>query len=182
VSDAVIGTELRLIERSRRWSRVALPDERQGWIADRDISDPAGLIHLDGGRPEEVLRTAFSFRGFPYLWGGTTPKGFDCSGLVQTVFRLNGFRLPRDAYQQQTCGQEVADQKELKPADLLFFRARGGNRIAHVAIHIQGGQFIHCSGWVKINSLDRSAGDYEASLRDQYAGAKRVMGGLAGRC
>ncbi len=182
VSDAVIGTELRLVGSGSGWTRVALPDERHGWVANRDLSDPGDVIHREGGSAQQILKTARSFMGFPYLWGGVTPKGFDCSGFVQTVFRLNGISLPRDAYQQHTCGQEVADQNGLSAADLLFFRARGADRIGHVALHIQRGQFIHCSGQVKINSLEQSACDYDASLGAQYAGAKRVLGGLAGQC
>lgn len=182
VSDAVIGTKLLLEARGSRWNRVILPDERRGWIAHRDTVDRRNLIHLEGGTPEDILRTARSFTGFPYLWGGTTPKGFDCSGFVQTVFGLNGFPLPRDAYQQFTRGAEVLRRQELRPADLLFFRARTAHRITHVAIHIKEGQFIHCSGYVRTNSLNRSAGDYHASLESKYAGAKRIVGDLSGQC
>lgn len=182
VSDTVMGTELILLDEGQRWSCVALPDGRRGWIAHRDTADVRNLIHLEGGSSEEILRTARSFTGLPYLWGGTTPKGFDCSGFVQTVFRLNGFLLPRDAHEQFTRGEKVPGRQELRPADLLFFRPPEADRILHVAIHIQKGQFIHCSGYVKTSSLERSAEDYDASLEAQYAGAKRVVGGLADVC
>ena len=182
VSDAVIGTELLLETKEPRWNRVILPDHRQGWIAKKDTSDTKNIIHLEGGRPQEILITARSFTGFPYLWGGTTPKGFDCSGYVQTVFRLNGVLLPRDAYQQFTRGVEVHNRDELRPADLLFFRAPTAERMTHVAIHIAEGQFIHCSGYVRTNSLNRTAEDYDASLVSLYAGAKRVVGDLASQC
>lgn len=177
VSDVVMGTELLLVEGGQKWSLVALPDGRQGWIARRDTADMGNLIHLEGGSPEEILRTARSFTGFPYVWGGTTPKGFDCSGFVQTVFRLNGFLLPRDAHQQFTQGVEVSSRQELRPADLLFFRPPDVGKITHVAIHIRESQFIHCSGCVKTNSLDPSAEDADAFLEAQYAGARRVVGG-----
>jgi cell wall-associated NlpC family hydrolase len=159
-----------------------LPDNRDGWIARGDTVDENGIIHLRGGTPQQILKTALSFTGFPYLWGGTTPKGFDCSGFVQTVFRLNGHCLPRDAYQQFTSGTEVTLRSDAKPADLLFFRARGAERITHVAIHLGKDQFIHCSGHVRTSSLDRSAENYDASLEAQFVGTKRIVGGASGRC
>jgi cell wall-associated NlpC family hydrolase len=182
VSDAVIGTQLLRLETGQRWHRVALPDGRQGWIAHRDTADVGNIIHLEGGSAEQILKTAHSFMGFPYLWGGTTPKGFDCSGFVQTVFRLNGLSLPRDSSQQFTQGREVSQREQLRPADLVFFKAQDADRIVHVAIHIQKSKFIHCSGYVRINSLEQSAEDYDASLEAQYAGAKRLIGGFAGQC
>ena len=182
VSDAVIGTQLLRLETGQRWHRVALPDGRQGWIAHKDTADVGNIIHLEGGSGEQILKTAHSFMGFPYLWGGITPKGFDCSGFVQTVFRLNGFSLPRDASQQFTQGREIFQRKQLRPADLVFFKAQDADRIAHVGIHIRKSKFIHCSGYVRTNSLEQSAEDYDASLKAQYAGAKRVIGGFAGQC
>ena len=180
VSDVVMGTELLLVQKGDRWNRVALPDGRHGWIANRDISDRADLIHMRGGSSEEIIRTARSFTGIPYMWGGTTPKGFDCSGFVQTVFRLNGFQLPRDAYQQFSTGQEVPCRENLMPADLLFFRPRDSDIITHVAIHIQVGKFIHSSGYVRTDSLEPCADDYDASLSAKYVGARRVVRGLLG--
>jgi hypothetical protein len=182
VSDAVVGTELVLLEVGRRWNRVALPDGRWGWLPHKDTSDMANIIHLYGGSPEEIIETALSFTGFPYLWGGTTPKGFDCSGFVQTVFRLNGHLLPRDAYQQFTQGEEIVWREGLKPADLLFFQAREAEKITHVAIHIGDERFIHCSGHVRTNSLKPTDEEYDASLEAIYVGAKRVVGGVSGAC
>jgi cell wall-associated NlpC family hydrolase len=182
VSDVVIGTRLRPLGESPRWLEIGLPDERKGWLARSDTIDTAKLVHLQGGTPEEICRTARSFLGLPYLWGGTTPKGFDCSGFVQTVFRLNGHSLPRDACQQFQRGGDICSKSELAAADLLFFKAAGADRITHVAIHLAGGQFIHCSDFVRINSFNRSAGDYDASLEAQYVGAKKIVGGPDGTC
>ncbi|MCK4271729.1 C40 family peptidase [bacterium] len=182
VSDVVMGTELLLVGKGDRWNQVALPDGRHGWIANRDISDRADLIHMGGGSSEEIIRTARSFTGLPYMWGGATPKGFDCSGFVQTVFGLNGFQLPRDAHQQFSSGQEVSCRENLMPADLLFFRPQDSDRITHVTIHIQGGKFIHCLGYVRTGSLEPSADDYDAFLRAKYVGARRVVRGLLGEC
>lgn len=182
VSDAVIGTKLRLIKESPRWLRVGLPDDRQGWLARRDTTRESHLTHPEGGNRQDILRMARRFLGLPYLWGGLSPKGFDCSGFTQTVFGLNGYRLPRDAYQQYRCGQEISSREDLVAADLLFFQGSGADRITHVAIHLSGEQFIHCSDFVKINSLSSSASDYDASLEQHYVGARRIMEGKNGAC
>jgi SH3-like domain-containing protein len=180
LSDIVIGTKLRLLEEGPQWSQVSLPDGRKGWISRADTSDENDLVHLSGGGPEDILRTARAFTGRPYLWGGLTPKGFDCSGFVQTVFGLNGIRLPRDSYQQFACGQEIAERNDLEPADLLFFQGQGAGRITHVAVHMADEEFIHCSSFVRTNSLRQTAGNYEASLEAQFVGIKRIVGGAQG--
>jgi len=182
VSDVVVGTRLCRVEESTRWIQVRLPDSRQGWLARHETTRFSHLIHPEGGTPGDIIRLARRFLGIPYLWGGLTPKGFDCSGFTQTVFGLNGYQLPRDAYQQFRCGQKIRSRKELAPADLLFFKGSGAKRISHVAIHLAREQFIHCSDLVKINSLNPSASDYDASLEEHYVGARRIVGGKNGAC
>jgi SH3-like domain-containing protein len=182
VSDIVIGTKLCLVDESPRWLRVRLPDGRQGWLARQDTMRDAHLIHLGGGTREDILRLARRFRGIPYLWGGLTPKGFDCSGFVQTVFGLNGYALPRDACQQYRCGQPISSREDLIAADLLFFQGPLADRITHVAIHLSNEQFIHCSGFVKTNSINSSASDHDAFLEQHYVGARRIVGGINGAC
>jgi SH3-like domain-containing protein len=176
VSDVVIGTKLCLVDQSVHWLRVRLPDDRQGWIARRDTMEDAHLIHPEGGTGQDIVRLARRFRGIPYLWGGLTPKGFDCSGFVQTVFGLNGYALPRDAHQQHRCGQAISSRKNLLPADLLFFKAPEAGRVTHVAIHLSEEQFIHCSDFVRTNSLNPSAPDYHADVSKHYVGARRIVG------
>jgi cell wall-associated NlpC family hydrolase len=118
---------------------------------------------------EQVIATAKRFLGLPYLWGGTTPLGVDCSGFVQLVYRLNGVSLLRDADLQYTQpGLAPVSQEELQAGDLLFF---GTSSITHVGMYIGGGEFInattHGQPIVQISRLD------EPHWTDLYQGARR---------
>lgn len=103
--------------------------------------------------PENPSEMAIDYIGTPYLWGGKTPLGIDCSGLVQTVHRLFGINLPRDAYQQADHGQDV-DFEERQPGDLVFFKNASG-RIHHVGLLINPSEVIHASGWVRVDNLTK---------------------------
>lgn len=101
----------------------------------------------------KVSRLALSCMHAPYLWGGRSPLGMDCSGFVQVVFKLAGFRMKRDTSQQITQGEVVDFIDEVKPGDLAFFDNPAGN-IVHVGIMLSPEQIIHCSGAVKIDRID----------------------------
>lgn len=105
-------------------------------------------------RRESLKNTALRFLGVPYLWGGTTPKGFDCSGLVQRVFRLNGILIPRDSDMQARFGRArtPGGADELRGGELLFF-GNSPAQITHVAISLSEGLFVHAHGQVRINAL-----------------------------
>ena len=113
---------------------------------------------------EQAASMARQYLGVPYVWGGTTPNGFDCSGLVQYVYKQLGINISRTTYYQVNDGVEVS-KNELKQGDLVFFRKNGN--IHHVGIYIGGGQFIHAPQTgevVKISNLsDRS--DYYTARR-----------------
>lgn len=153
VRDVTILSGLPLLGRQDGWVQVLLPDGTAGWLEDRPR---VPLTRLD---VEELIETAMRFMGIQYLWGGRSPKGFDCSGFVQTCFKLNGLQLPRDAYQQAEVGIRVGeDFHNWQPGDLIFFSERP-EKITHVAISLGDGDFIHASGFVKINSLNPENGE-----------------------
>lgn len=129
-------------------------------------------------RGESVIRTARLWLGSPYLWGGVSPAGVDCSGLIQSVFWMHGLGLPRDSGMQAAVGEHLALKSPggFRAGDLLFF-AENAEQVSHVAIAMGGGRIIHASlsnGAVAINDL---AGDepLERRLRRELVSARRVL-------
>ena len=122
------------------WLQVRLPDMRSEWIQASDVvPDPKPLSIL------ESIELAKRFLGFPYLWGGSSSFGFDCSGFTQMLVRARGFNMPRDADKQAAWkGVVPVDRKDLQPGDLLFFGSSPRN-ITHTGMFIGDGQFIHDS-------------------------------------
>lgn len=100
-----------------------------------------------------IVKTAFMYLNAPYLWGGKTPFGIDCSGFTQMVYKLNGYKLLRDASQQATQGEALSFIEESEPGDLAFFDNEEGV-ITHVGIMMEDNYIIHASGKVRIDRLD----------------------------
>ena len=140
---------------------------------------------------EQILTTAKTFIGVPYLWGGTSIKGVDCSGFTKSAYFLNGIIIPRDASQQALVGlpldvlenEDISVEKclkNLKEGDLLFFsiskrRGINGGRVTHTAIYMGNGEFIQAAGMVKINSLVPTAVNYDAGQSPTLVGARRML-------
>jgi hypothetical protein len=109
---------------------------------------------ISGIKPKNnLLNSAFMYLNAPYLWGGKTPFGIDCSGFTQMVYKLNGYKLFRDASQQALQGESLSFIEESEPGDLAFFDNEDGN-IIHVGIIMQDNYIIHASGKVRIDRLD----------------------------
>ena len=104
---------------------------------------------------ENIIKTAFLYLNAPYLWGGKTPFGIDCSGFTQMVYKLNGYKLLRDASQQATQGEALSFIEESEPGDLAFFDNNEGV-ITHVGIIMSDNYIIHAHGKVRIDRLDHS--------------------------
>lgn len=111
-------------------------------------------IKVCGIKPKEnLLKTAFLYLNAPYLWGGKTPFGIDCSGFTQMVYKINGYSLLRDASQQAKQGEALSFIEESEPGDLAFFDNDEGN-IIHVGIMMENNYIIHASGKVRIDRID----------------------------
>ncbi|KIA85814.1 C40 family peptidase [Flavobacterium sp. AED] len=109
---------------------------------------------ISGIKPKEgLINTAFLYLNAPYLWGGKTPFGIDCSGFTQMVYKLNGYKLLRDASQQARQGEALSFIEESEPGDLAFFDNDEGN-IIHVGIIMEDNYIIHASGKIRIDRLD----------------------------
>jgi gamma-D-glutamyl-L-lysine dipeptidyl-peptidase len=174
VADIVMGSIVRRDSTSGQWTRVLLPDGRSGYLPAHSLADVSQANRASMERHRLIAR-AQNLKGIPYLWGGNSTKGFDCSGFTQTVFKMDGISLPRDANQQVLVGAEVEaapDFRNVLPGDLLFF---GEQRITHVGISLGGGRFIHASGDVHVSSLLERDDGYEPDLRRRLQTIKRVL-------
>lgn len=183
VSDVVAGSLLSLKGTSGMFYEAGYPDGRSGFIAKDEAAAFKTWLAQAHDTPERIVATAKRFFGVPYLWGGTSAKGMDCSGFTKMVYYLNGVLLPRDADQQAAVGDSVAvpaGNMDLKPGDLLFFGSHAGagkpERVTHVAISLGGRRFIHSSADVHFNSLDPADSDYSDFRSVSFLRAKRIIG------
>jgi gamma-D-glutamyl-L-lysine dipeptidyl-peptidase len=175
------GVALPMIETKRGWGAIRLPDDRVWWVKETDV-----LSLTDRPKPNAVgiaftLDRIKSFVGIPYMWGGRSPYGYDCSGLAQTFWAFMGVQIPRDADQQFRAGKIVKGTP--RPGDLLFFGGDDSDlvearheRITHVVISLGGDELIHANGgsWsIATNSLNPASPIYRPDLRESLVGARR---------
>jgi len=182
VSDVVMGSLLRRVSTEGAWTKVELPDARQGFLRATSVADYAEFCATRKPTADGVESTAKLFMGVPYLWGGTSSKGFDCSGYAKTVLRMNGIELPRDTDQQAREGAAITiddTMSQLRKGDLLFFGTRATadrpERISHVGIYLGDGEFLHASGLVRRNSLLPASPIYSESHRQRLLHVRRVL-------
>ncbi len=182
ISDLVAGNILSYMGRKKGFIQVSYPDGVIGWIPEssgRNYND--WLKDLEQGG-EDIIRTAMTLKGIPYMWGGTSTKMMDCSGFTKTVFFLNGMVIPRDASQQSMAGVLVDSTRHfehLRPGDLLFFGVKAREdqpeRVIHVGLWLGGGRFIHASGSVHISSLVPGTKEYDEYNDRRYLKARRLL-------
>ena len=164
---------------SRHSGAYHLPDGRTGTVANGDVVDVDRLGDWFPHRGESVARTARRWYGAPYLWGGVTLNGVDCSGFTQAVMWMHGIALPRDSDLQERAGTGVPldpDLNELRPGDLLFF-AEEGARVSHVAISLGGPMIIHSAlGNGGVHTNDLTGGEpLERKLAEMFVSARRLL-------
>jgi gamma-D-glutamyl-L-lysine dipeptidyl-peptidase len=174
---AYLSTMLPLLDLTKA-SRVeiALPGERSAWLSRSAIEINRQETAFPRSSVATITNYARSFLGVPYLWGGTSLEGIDCSGFTQLCYRMGGYVIPRDAYQQHAFLQQDVDRKHLQEGDLIFF---GHQKITHVAMALNTHEYIHSEGQlynrVTINSFDPTSEHYYQKLDEIFWGAKRVI-------
>ncbi len=170
--DTISAKQQEIKEAKEAAARAAARAEeiaRQNAAASGNSTEEAYSAPASSSKGQAIVNTAMKYLGVPYVWGGTSPGGFDCSGLVQYVCNANGISVSRVAADQRNNGTYVS-RENLQPGDLVFF-ARSGQGIHHVGIYIGNGNMIHApqtGDVVKISSINT---EYRIS---QYAGAVRV--------
>jgi cell wall-associated NlpC family hydrolase len=182
VSDLVVGNILVNTGEEGDFVKVKYPDGRKAYILKSETEDYKTWLKNAYPTEEKIIETAKLFVGNPYLWGGTSAKGLDCSGFTKTVYFLNGVVLDRDASQQVKKGILV-DTKDgfdnLEKGDLLFFgvKSKDGkrDRITHVGIYISDLEFIHEAGRVKYNSFDKNAANFSPYRLRLFKTARRII-------
>lgn len=137
---------------------------------DGNISLPTQI-----GTKEKIVEDALMYINAPYLWGGKSPFGIDCSGLTQMVYKINNIVIPRDAYQQAELGESYSFVEESEPGDLAFFDNEEG-KITHVGILVSKNKIIHASGKVRIDRLDHN-GIYNEEI-NAYTHKLRIIKSL----
>jgi hypothetical protein len=181
VSDLVAGCIMELIAETGNFYEVLFADNRKGFVPKKEARIYHEWLTSLTASQESIIKTSKRFMGVPYLWGGTSFKGVDCSGFTKTVFFLNGIILPRDASQQVMIGETVDNSGHwgnLKPGDLLFFgekREDGSERVVHVAMWLGDGEFIHASDKVRVGSMISSAPNYDEYNAKRYLRTKRIL-------
>ncbi|PRZ27758.1 C40 family peptidase [Flavobacterium granuli] len=169
LSDDVIVLNSDLIEYITAPSNLLLPiplGSSLSFLKNKEIN--TAQFYFEGTTTQgikdkkELIKTAFLYLNAPYLWGGKTPFGIDCSGFTQMVYKLNGYKLFRDASQQALQGEALSFIEESEPGDLAFFDNEEGN-ITHVGIIMENNYIIHASGKIRIDRLDH-LGIYNAEI------------------
>lgn len=187
VSDLVSGNILEVLAQSDGFYKVSFPDKRVAYVPVKKTQKYSQWEGRPNPGADQILKSAHSMLGVPYLWGGTSTKGVDCSGFTKTSYFLNGIILPRDASQQALVGEKVdiyeSDTvniekciKNLRPGDLLFFAGdKKTLRVTHTAIYIGNGEFIQAAGLVRINSMHSSANNYADFQSRTLVSARRML-------
>jgi gamma-D-glutamyl-L-lysine dipeptidyl-peptidase len=182
VSDVVMGDLIKRTGERKDWFLVELPDGRAGFLPKNAAQDYKTWTQTRRLTAENIEKTARLFLGRPYLWGGNSPKGLDCSGFCKLTFLMNGIELSRNASEQVRQGREVPldpQFSKLKKGDLLFFGWARSDEfpewITHVAIYLGNKSFIQSAERVKISNLDPAAPNYDEHHSRHLLYARRIL-------
>ena len=166
------GTTVQVTGTEGAWVEIVLAGALAGWMPAIDVRPLGTLPEDEAGRRRQMMQDAHQFTGVPYLWGGGTALGLDCSGFVQLIYRLAGVPIPRDADMQFDARPPV--EPPFQPGDLLYFGGNGGHRtISHVGMSLGGWQMIHASrsrNGVYVDDVEQSGW-----LHDNFQGARTFL-------
>ncbi|MFL5692880.1 MAG: NlpC/P60 family protein [Ktedonobacteraceae bacterium] len=174
---AYLSTALPLLDTTHpERVQVALPGEQTAWLERSKVD----IRQQENVYPQTSIRTittyARAFLNRPYLWGGTSWEGIDCSGFVQLCYRMGGYIIPRDADQQHDFLSRCVKREDIEEGDLIFF---GSEAITHVAMALNNQEYIHAEGQnynhVVINSFDPTTEHYYPRLDEIVWAVKRVV-------
>ena len=175
ISDIVLNNVVISEPYDNDWSLIHLPDGRKGYLKSKSLRY-FNTKSQNNIRSGDIISDAKRMMGTPYLWGGNSTKGNDCSGFTQTVFKANNIQIPRDARQQALIGTPILpsqDWSNILPGDLLFFGRE--DKVTHVGISLGQKDFIHQGGKVGINSLDKASPEFNKGRFESFLFVRRVL-------
>lgn len=182
ISDLVAGNILEFVKLADDHFVASYPDGRIAMVRFDEAKSYAGWIQDMNPTPENLVSTSKTLMGVPYLWGGTSTKGMDCSGFTKTIYFLNGMVIPRDASQQVHTGQQIDENRNfdnLKKGDLLFFGRKATDstkeKVVHVGMWIGNNEFIHASNMVRVSSIDSNSENFDEYNLNRYLRSKRIL-------
>lgn len=185
VSDAVICDVFEYAGESKHFYKIMYSDKRIAYVLKSECIDYKQWLNMKNPTAAQIIHIAKQFMGIPYLWGGTSSKGVDCSGFTKLTFLIHGIILQRDASQQANFGKPIQRENilnHLRPANLLFFvekkEDKNKEKVTHVALYIGDGQFIHASGRVRINSFDSNSKVYSEGRKNSLLKAADYIGSI----
>lgn len=184
VSDVVIGDVLNIKGEEQSFYKVKYPDGREAFIEKQNTQELNNWLRGIKLNGESIVETAKQLMGVPYVWGGTSSKGLDCSGFTKIVYWLHGIIIARDASQQVKNGVEIdniGNFENAQKGDLVFFGTKATDdnpkeSVVHVGIYIGNQEFIHASDYIHISSFDPDSEHYDEYNKNRYLRTMRYIG------